>query len=537
MPVQLVERGWNEAIRNLGPTEYNTYPAERYALPNPGREEVLAMASRTQAQQDAYIKNALETGISRAFEGEFTKGIANNGPSADRQRFVLTRPHTAKHGDPWPFFASIGHSFRPATVSGAGLPGGSRSAHYPAAESVSRPGFQPAQLLPPDSAGKVRQPTRPTLVPNPAFAQPPPTINRPQSAPPAMMMMAANRFPSMPRASLSSSAEARTLRLLHGMQHLAIRNAPLPKVPVLRHSQRPPSYERGLSLPALKALRRFAGAVGWVDLTVDEVMGIKKPTDGKPSSPVSILQETAAEKSGDGGICALTRHTGLSIFETFKFEAERRAPTVTPVGTTGRVTLQHSACGMAVAVKTSSATGTSGLLGRATTFIQYDGSAAASMSKRGGGGAPTAADVVANAMNDAVAASEGMVPTSGGGCPKVGELLDAVIATATKLEEADMDDDTGAHFTRYYWLELTSTSSNLLAGSFHPERFDPGSSAQLARMEDPMASRQDALLHAKEAFLFGVSGGGSKPCKVVKLPSGMDLRGRMHKMMSAASEA
>ena len=126
------------------------------------------MASRTQAQQDAYIKNALETGISRAFEGEFTKGITNNGPSADRQRFVLTRPHTAKHGDPWPFFASIGHSFRPATVSGAGLPGGSRSAHYPAAESVSRPGFQPAQLLPPDSAGKVRQPTRPTLVPNPA---------------------------------------------------------------------------------------------------------------------------------------------------------------------------------------------------------------------------------------------------------------------------------------------------------------------------------------------------------------------------------
>ena len=86
MPVQLVERGWNEAIRNLGPTEYNTYPAERYALPNPGREEVLAMASRTQAQQDAYIKNALETGISRAFEGEFTKGITNNGPSADRQR-------------------------------------------------------------------------------------------------------------------------------------------------------------------------------------------------------------------------------------------------------------------------------------------------------------------------------------------------------------------------------------------------------------------------------------------------------------------
>ena len=76
-----------------------------------------------------------------------------------------------------------------------------------------------------------------------------------------MMMMAANRFPSMPRASLSSSAEARTLRLLHGMQHLAIRNAPLPKVPVLRHSQRPPSYERGLSLPALKALRRFAGVV------------------------------------------------------------------------------------------------------------------------------------------------------------------------------------------------------------------------------------------------------------------------------------
>lgn len=419
---------------NLYASETNNYPqgrivADQHLYEN--KKAQAALVQYTQERQEAYLREVVETGISRSFEGELTK-VEELSPKSKAAKFVdpryWLRPASA---------ASKGLSF---AASHATLPlrdrtAGVLSAHYPTQAPVSRPGWQPPNAQLGLLIANRPPPTRAQLA-NPAVAIPPQM--RPQSAPPAVMLRG-------PRAPVAANVEPRTLRLLHTLHATALRDLPLPALPIRPHAKRQPSASRGLSLPALKAVRSFYKAAGAL------------------ATPLAAV----CDGMGAGSLCALTRGSGLSLAETLHEACEAATSSLHPVIRVGGSCLQPSGAGVAIAKIASATRGSAGILGPATTLVQCP-------------------------VTD---------PTEGGAPLLLGQLLDCIISTCAAQDAiADASDDQVPH-TRYFWIEAFSTSQNLAAGHFGPHLCEPGTAARAARSEDVPGATQSAMASVREVFV------------------------------------
>ena len=217
---------------------------------------------------------------------------------------------------------------------------------------------------------------------------------------------------SAPSGSLSSGvatgAVRRSLRLLNRLHTISRTNLALPTVPVVPHQLRLASARRGLSRAALQALRQWCSAHELDERTLSEV----------------------CFGEGTGSLCALTRHTGLSLVETLVLLADETEPQLFPVGPLSRSGLALSA-GSGVRVASSATHGAAGIVGDVTTLISCDPST--------------------TRLSTLLAS------------------LDSLLSALDAAEDAQMGDALVPQ-TRYLWLEALAVSPNLVAGHFSPDR-------------------------------------------------------------------
>ena len=187
---------------------------------------------------------------------------------------------------------------------------------------------------------------------------------------------------------------------------------------VTPHHLRLPSSRRGLSRAALRALRQWCTAHELDERTLSEV----------------------CFGDGTGSLCALTRHTGLSLVETLVLLAEETEPQLHPIGPLARFGLALSA-GSGVSVASSATLGAAGIVGDATVFVSCDAHPSTT---------------------------------------RLSTLLSALDALLDTIERADEANTAESHvpYARYLWIEALAVSPNLVAGHFSPDRCDTGAAPQ-----------------------------------------------------------
>ena len=293
---------------------------------------------------------------------------------------------------------------------------GSASACYPAVPSVARPGYTPplSALI-----------SRPATAAGPLVSLPPTTV-------------AAGRGERLLSSGVATSAEHRALRLLNKLHGVSRSGVALPDVPVLPHDRRKPSAERGLSRAALRALRTWAVA----------------HECGQRSLGDLCFGE------GSGSLCAITRHTGLSLVETLALLADELGPRLHPQGPLARRGLAMSA-GSGVAVPSAAVLGDAGIVGYVTTLVSCEDD-------------PARTTLLA--------------------------LLDALEQLCSSLDRA-AEANGAEEMVRYLWIEPFALSPNLVAGHFVRGRADPAA-ASSQPFEDAEGARAQAEAAAIERFVF-----------------------------------
>jgi hypothetical protein len=374
-------------------TQYLPWPAERRTDPRV-TATIERMAAETQLRVDAENKRRAASMVIPQVVRALTADTSH-----------LRRPPHA--GGP------LGHA-------PPGLP--RRSLVLRPMTSDARAGLHSARALPSGA------PTRPRYV------APEPVV-RPSSTPPLTLF----KYPAA-ASTVSYTAEARTSRLLNRLFAVARRGGELANLPVLPHPLRRRSAERGLSLPALRALRNFYAAQGALDLPIDAVCG----------------------GDGGGGLCSLTRHTGLSLVETLVLAAEEGEGSLQPLGRTRRSTMSMSASS-GITVASGAVIGIAGVVGAATTVVRC--------------------------------------AAGGLGATRLFELFDAIDEAVG--EDAAATRHAGSEpRARYVWIDFLATSQNLLSGRYGAERFETGTAARAAREEDAAGAAAEALASAREVFEF-----------------------------------
>lgn len=271
------------------------------------------------------------------------------------------------------------------------------------------------------------------------------------------------------------------LQLLQQLHAHACSGQPQPKLPVQSHDKRLPSSKRGLSLAAIRALRRFFAAHGMLDRPLSEVIdrsGTWEGTSGYAGKGADGIGASFSGVSGPGAssLSALTRRYGLSLVESLVLLAGELEPEMHPVGGASRACLALSG-GSIIATRTARSARVEGLVGPATTFVSY----------RGQSGAPA---LVSREQQ----ASQQQAPI------RLGDLLLAIEQLGAELEKKreELDDEE----PRYYWIDLFSLSQPLCCGHYHPGHCEPNSPAHAARVEEVAKSVELAVGAAVEAFVF-----------------------------------
>jgi len=371
------------------PTQFEFYPEARHEQDTrvqTAARELTAMAMATQARVDA--DNRAKADALAKYRGMVAAAHAPPKPSTP------ARPHTVAIG-PGPL----------------GLGAGVNAARYPTVPSVLRPRWQ----------GR----SAPSVSPSEFTTD--------------LMQMLLSR-----RTNVATGAESRALNLLHTLHAIARQSSTLPAVPVHTPEQRMPSSERGLSLSALRALRRFYAQQELEGVTLRELRW----------------------GGGSAHPCALTRHTGLSVAETLVLQAESAEAVISPIGQVPRKCIVASSVGYGVAVQSERVIGVAQLVAPVTTYV------------------------------DCTAASDAT--------PLI-DVLDAITKlVAEEEEEAERMEATFVPAERYVWLEVFATSPTMLTGAFMPQRFEPA--ARAVRTEDLEAAVEEARTAAREVFVYEGAG-------------------------------
>jgi hypothetical protein len=215
--------------REMRAGHYELWPQERHAVETrlaATRDHYEMTAAKVQEKVEADIRRQME------FSGR-SKSISVATVDTSHMR---RPPHaggplgTARDGVPL-------RSVRLSRTAVLDQSAGTMSAKYPTMQPAARP------VYPRFSDGPVRPSTTPLTV---------------------------SRYPSA-TTRVVQSAEARTLRLLNQLYAVARRGEALPVAPIQPHPRRLPSSRRGLSLPALRAVRSFYSAQGGLTKLLSEM--------------------------------------------------------------------------------------------------------------------------------------------------------------------------------------------------------------------------------------------------------------------------
>lgn len=457
---------------SLFPSETWNHHPDREAAKVEGINAHRALAAIGQAAHDTYLR-----GVETANTSTGTKPVRMHHRPASAMNPM--KAPTAGNA----FRASLNQHHRsPIAAARAGVP----SARYPTVAAVSRPEFVPAMGSP--MAYRSRPRTAPAIG------------ARPQSAPPLLAVGIGGygnyHNPSPQRAKVAAPAEHRMLQLLQELHAHSRAGIPQPKLPVHSHGERIPSAHRGLSLAAIRALRRFYGAHGMLDRPLAEVIeppggwegtvgyGAEKAgaRRGRRSFGATSPSYSGVSGPGASSLSSLTRHTGLSLVESLVLMAEQMEPDLHPTGAVSRTCLALAG-GAVIAARTNAGNKVRGLVGSATTLVSYRGGAGSDAGGNEGGGADMSRDTISSPPI------------------RLGDVLLAVEKLGTQLEEQDADDD-DHHKTRYYWIDLFALSQPLCLGRYSPGHYEPRSAARTARSEPVGQSVAQAAMAVEEAFVY-----------------------------------
>ena len=460
--------------RDMMPTQFELYPERRMELDTRTHEAAAYYAAAGAKTEAQWI----------AGRAEYVAYMSNKP-----KQFVTS----ALEGSRWPApphlhpYRNSPHPFKQVDIDTLRRSGGAGSAIYPTAPAATRPQWPGINPTVTAAERKVNQinplgatyattnvgphlmttvaERRPFTSPGALLASSPSSVSFKRSLPDGIDALKRNL-------AVGTDALNRGTRLLAAVHASARSGEPMPIVPVVPHERRMGSAQRGLSIAALKALRRFYASHGGGTRTVAEMI-----------SP----------GSGSEGVCSLSQSTGLSLVETLALAAAAPTGGTGSTGSLGRLTgssvkdgcLSLSAGYSGVAFEVKRCSGAAGLLGPATTFVRCPN--------------PESTSLLA--------------------------LLDAIVETSEHLDRdfEDREDEAmlmgtavaAAPGSRYVWLEAFAVSQPLVYGLFSPQLCDPGSDERAAREEHPTQLLvEEALEEAVELFVFTAEG---KPCRTSPL--------------------
>lgn len=459
--------------RDMMPTQFELYPQRRMELDTRTHEAAAYYAAAGAKTEAQWI----------AGRAEYVAYMSNKP-----KQFVTS----ALEGSRWPApphlhpYRNTPHPFKQVDIDTLRRSGGAGSAIYPTAPAATRPQWPGINPIVTAAERKVNQinplgatyattnvgphlmttvaERRPFTSPGALLASSPSSVSFKRSLPDGIETLRSNL-------AVGTDALNRGTRLLAAVHASARSGEPMPIVPVVPHERRMGSAQRGLSIAAIKAIRRFYASHG---------------------GGIRTVAEMTSPGSGSEGVCSLNQSTGLSLVETLALAAAAPTGGTGSTGSLGRfgnsvkggcLSLSAGYSGVAFEVKRCS--GAAGLLGPATTFVRCPN--------------PESTSLLA--------------------------LLDAIIETSELLDrdfEAREDDAmlmgaavAAAPGSRYVWLEAFAVSQPLVHGLFSPQLCDPGSVERAAREEHPIQLLvEEALEEVVELFVFTAEG---KPCRASPL--------------------